>query len=68
MGSGGRKASFAAILEGQGGQQKTQQISLRLSPIPFILNSTGGVWEACVGRLVGSPKITLVVKSQDPVD
>ena len=37
MGSGGRNASLAAILEGQGGQQKRQHISLKLSPIPFIM-------------------------------
>ena len=34
--SGGRNASLAAILEGQGGQQKRQHISLKLKPIPFI--------------------------------
>ena len=37
VGSGGRNASLAAILEGQGGQQKRQHISLKLSPIPFIM-------------------------------
>ena len=40
--SGGRKASLAAILEGQGGQQNRQQISLKLKPIPFIASSGYG--------------------------
>ena len=58
---------MAAIFEGQGGQQKRQQISLRLSPIPFILTRPGRVWEACAGRAVwrdsGLSKVTLA-----PVD
>jgi hypothetical protein len=32
VGSGGRKASFAAIREGQGGQQKRQHNSLNDKP------------------------------------
>lgn len=36
VGSGGKKASFAAIRLGQGGQQKRQQTSLKESP--FILH------------------------------
>jgi hypothetical protein len=39
--SGGRKASLAAILAGQGGQQNRQQISLRLRPIPFMFGYLG---------------------------
>lgn len=39
VGSGGRKASFAAIRLGQGGQQKRQQTSLKESP--FILRCAG---------------------------
>ena len=38
MGSGGKKANLAAILEGKGGQQNKQHISEKLSPIPLILN------------------------------
>ena len=32
VGSGGRNASLAAILDGQGGQQNKQQNSLKLNP------------------------------------
>lgn len=39
MGSGGRKASLAAIRLGQGGQQNRQQSSLRERP--FILHCGG---------------------------
>lgn len=38
VGSGGKKASFAAIRLGQGGQQKRQHTSLKESP--FILHCT----------------------------
>lgn len=40
MGSGGRKASLAAMRPGHGGQQKRQQSSLRERP--FILHCAGG--------------------------
>lgn len=40
VGSGGRKASLAAMRLGQGGQQKRQQSSLRERP--FILHCAGG--------------------------
>ena len=49
---------MAAILEGQGGQQNRQQISLKLKPIPFIASSgygrkffsSGGGNHRAVGR------------------
>ena len=37
VGSGGKKANFAAILDGQGGQQKRQQSSEKDNPIPDIV-------------------------------
>ena len=37
VGSGGRNASLAAILEGQGGQQKRQHSSEKDRPMPDIL-------------------------------
>lgn len=40
VGSGGRKASLAAMRLGQGGQQKRQQSSLKERP--FILHCAGG--------------------------
>ena len=36
MGSGGRNASLAAILDGQGGQQKRQHSSENDRPIPLM--------------------------------
>ena len=37
VGSGGKKASLAAILDGHGGQQNRQQSSEKDNPIPLIL-------------------------------
>lgn len=42
VGSGGRKASLSAILDGQGGQQNRQHNSLKLNP--FIVSARKGVF------------------------
>lgn len=49
MGSGGKKANFAAILDGHGGQQKRQHNSLKVKPfmIFFLYNfffRKGGIY------------------------
>lgn len=49
VGSGGRKASLAAIWLGQGGQQKRQQSSPRERP--FILHCVEGQEDYCVHHL-----------------
>ncbi len=41
VGSGGRNANLAAILEGQGGQQKRQHSSEKDRPMPDILVQEG---------------------------
>ena len=63
VGSGGKNASLAAILEGQGGQQKRQQISLKLRPILFILFQNKRTKYFSFGCFLFSPwKIYLKIK------
>lgn len=52
VGSGGRKASLAAMRLGQGGQQNRQQSSLRERP--FILHCAGGQEDHCADESTSS--------------
>lgn len=56
VGSGGRKASLAAMRPGQGGQQNRQQSSLRERP--FILHYAGGRQEDhCAVEITHHPSV-----------